>query len=159
MTTATTSACSPASPSFLATPYFWLAVLALLLLLGTIDPVHAATATESSGGQGLPWEEPLAKLRQSISGPVAFAIALLGIIACGASLIWGGEISDFVRRIVYVVLVVCLIVFSNAMLSTMFSSGAAVSASAHISMADLTACAQAKAGGAAAASVEGAGSH
>ncbi|MCW8200290.1 conjugal transfer protein TrbC [Verminephrobacter aporrectodeae subsp. tuberculatae] len=158
MTTATTSACSPASPSFLVTPYFWLAVLALLLLLGTIDPVHAVTATENSGGgQGLPWEAPLAKLRQSISGPVAFTIALLGIIACGASLIWGGEISDFVRRIVYVVLVVCLIVFANAMLSSAFT-GATVPASAHISMPDLTACAQAKAG-CAAASVKGAGSH
>lgn len=96
----------------LASPTFWLFVVALVLLFGVINPAHAADATPG-GGAGLPWEGPLNKLKQSISGPVAFVIALLGIIACGATLIWGGEVSEFTRRIIYVVLVVCLIVFAN----------------------------------------------
>ncbi len=154
MTTAVASAFQPGSRlrAVLTSPYFWMACVALLLLFGVIDPAHAGTASDSTSGS-LPWEGPLKKIRDSISGPVAFAIALLGIIACGATLIWGGEVSEFTRRIIYVVLVVCIIVFANAMLTT--TIGATVPATAHISAADLAAYAQAKA--AHAASLVGAG--
>lgn len=106
---------------------FWL-LCALILLVLLAAPAHAADASSASGGAGLPWEGPLDKLRQSISGPVAFVIALLGIIACGATLIWGGEISEFTRRIIYVVLVVCVIVFANTLLTGAMFSGAMVPA-------------------------------
>jgi len=109
----------------LRSPAFWLiCALAFLVLFGA-DPAHAADTT-GGGGAGLPWEGPLDKLKQSISGPVAFVIALLGIIACGATLIWGGEVSEFTRRIIYVVLVVCLIVFANTLLTGALFSGAMV---------------------------------
>lgn len=121
----------------LANPYFWLiAALFLLLLFGAIESAHAADATEG-GGAGLPWESPLVKLKRSISGPVAFVIALLGIIACGATLIWGGEVSEFTRRMVYVVLVVCLIVFANTLLTGSLFSGAVVPHDTVISAADV----------------------
>ncbi|WP_443694910.1 TrbC/VirB2 family protein [Pseudomonas sp.] len=120
----------------LASPTFWLFVVALVLLFGVINPAHAADATPG-GGAGLPWEGPLNKLKQSISGPVAFVIALLGIIACGATLIWGGEVSEFTRRIIYVVLVVCLIVFANTLLTGALFSGAVVPHDAVISATDL----------------------
>lgn len=121
----------------LTSPYFWLmASLLLVVMLGIAEPAHAADATEG-GGAGLPWEGPLQKLKQSISGPVAFVIALLGIIACGATLIWGGEVSEFTRRIIYVVLVVCIIVFANTLLTGALFSGAVVPHDASISAADL----------------------
>lgn len=138
MTTAVASAFQPGSRfrTVLTSPYFWLSCVFLLLLFGIIDPAHAGTASDSTAG-ALPWEGPLKKIRDSIQGPVAFAIALLGIIACGATLIWGGEVSEFTRRIIYVVLVVCIIVFANAMLTT--TIGATVPGGAHISAADLAA--------------------
>lgn len=121
-------------------PYFWLGLIVVALLLFGIDPAHAADAQGGNGGvNGLPWEAPMKKLRDSISGPIAFGIALLGIIATGATLIWGGEISEFTRRIIYVVLVVCVIVFANTMLTGALFSGATVPAGAAISPADLAA--------------------
>ncbi|WP_247627893.1 TrbC/VirB2 family protein [Aeromonas genomosp. paramedia] len=123
-------------------PSLWLiTALFFVLLFGVIEPVHAADAT-AGGGAGLPWEGPLAKLRQSISGPVAFAIALLGIIACGATLIWGGEVSEFVRRIIYVVMVVCVIVFANSLLTGALFAGAVVPHDAVISVSDVMTYAQ-----------------
>lgn len=119
-------------------PYFWLGLLVVAFLLFGIDPVHAADAQGGNGGgNGLPWEAPMKKLRDSISGPIAFGIALLGIIATGATLIWGGEISEFTRRIIYVVLVVCIIVFANSMLTGTLFSGATIPAGAAVSPADL----------------------
>jgi len=105
-------------------PAFFLLFAAMLFIM--VEPTMAADATGATGGPGLPWEGPLDKLQKSISGPVAFVIALLGIIACGATLIWGGEVSEFTRRIVYVVLVVCLIVFANTMLTGVLFSGAMI---------------------------------
>lgn len=128
--------------AFLSSPIFWMMLAVTLLCLFSIDPAHAGTASDSSSGN-LPWESPLKNIRESISGPVAYAIALLGIIACGATLIWGGEVSEFTRRIIYVVLVVCIIVFANAMLTT--TIGATVPAGAHISAADVAAYVQTKA--------------
>ncbi len=123
-------------------PSLWLiTALFFVLLFGVIEPVHAADAT-AGGGAGLPWEGPLAKLRQSISGPVAFAIALLGIIACGATLIWGGEVSEFVRRIIYVVMVVCVIVCANSLLTGALFAGAVVPHDAVISVSDVMTYAQ-----------------
>jgi len=107
---------SPVSATaLLRNPLFWLGVVAIVFLFGA-DMAMAAQNPGGGSAGSLPWEGPLEKLRASITGPVAFIIALLGIIACGATLIWGGEISEFTRRIIYVVLVVCIIVFANAIL-------------------------------------------
>ncbi|MGC4252070.1 MAG: TrbC/VirB2 family protein [Sphingobium sp.] len=141
MTVALASAFQPGSRlrAVLSSPYFWMALAVVVLLLCSIDAAYAKT---EEAGVDLPWEDPLEKIRSSISGPVAFAIALLGIIACGATLIWGGEVSEFTRRIIYVVLVVCIIVFANTFLTS--TIGATVPADAHVTAADLAAYAQAK---------------
>lgn len=99
-----------------------LAVLIALMVVATLDPAFASAA----GGPGLPWEAPLTTLTNSIRGPVAFAISLLGIIVCGALLIWGGEISEFVRRSVMLVLVIALLVLSTNVLSGLFATAAVV---------------------------------
>lgn len=123
----------------LRSPVFWLALLCVaFLFFGFIEPAHAADTT-GGGGAGLPWEGPLDKLKRSISGPVAFVIALLGIIACGATLIWGGEVSEFTRRIIYVVLVVCIIVFANTLLTGALFSGATVPEGTSITLPDAAA--------------------
>ena len=82
-------------------------------------------AMASSASTGMPWETPFQSFYKSISGPVAFGISLLGIVVCGATLVWGGEINEFVRRGVMLVLVVALIVSANSILTTLFSGGAA----------------------------------
>jgi type IV secretion system protein TrbC len=99
----------------------------ILLGLATIfllfpDSAQASTA----GGGGLPWEQPLQLITQSIQGPVAYAISLLGIISCGGMLIWGGEINEFLRRGIMLVMVISLVVLASNVLSTLFATGAVV---------------------------------
>lgn len=100
-----------------------LALVALALLLPNL--AEAATA----GGGGLPWETPLQTLSNSIKGPVAFTISLLGLVGCGAALIWGGEINEFIRRFIMLVLVISLLVFASNILSNLFGVGAVIGAS------------------------------
>jgi len=80
----------------------------------------------AGSGSGLGWEGPLTALRQSLSGPVAFAISIIGIFGAGAGLIFGGEMSGFLRSVIILVMVISLVVASNNFLSTLFGVTAAV---------------------------------
>lgn len=95
-------------------------LLSLLLLIP--DLAHASAA----GGGGLPWEAPLQTITQSIQGPVAYAISLLGIIACGGMLIWGVEINEFLKRGIMLVLVISLVILASNVLSSLFATGAVI---------------------------------
>lgn len=70
----------------------------------------------AGAANALPWESPLQQVRQSISGPVATGISVIAIVAAGATLIWGGEITGFARTMVFIVLVVAVIVGANSII-------------------------------------------
>lgn len=95
------------------------AALALALVLSP-SAAHAG----GGGGGGLAWETPLQTIVASITGPVAMAVSLLGIVVSGATLIWGGEINEFVRRMVMLALVIAIIVAAASVLSALFGVGA-----------------------------------
>lgn len=100
-------------------------LVAAVAALAITSP-RLALAASSGGGGGLPWETPLQTVQQSITGPVAYGISLIAIVAAGATLVWGGEISEFTRRIIFVVLVIALIALAAQVYSTLFASGAVV---------------------------------
>lgn len=101
-------------------------ILIMLVVLGLIVVLpDIASASEGTGG-GLPYESWLTKLRESMTGPVAYAISIIGIIAAGAMLVFGGEISAFMKTIVYVVLVMCFIIGANALMSNLFGRAAEI---------------------------------
>ncbi len=85
-------------------------------------------ALASSSGSGvLPYEGWLIKVQESLTGPVAFSVALIGIVTCGATLIFmGGEIGRFMRSLIYIVLVMTMLVGANSLM-TQFFHGAVVS--------------------------------
>ncbi len=99
------------------------AALACLFALFALPAEPALAATTSTSG-GLPWESPLNTIRDSLKGPVALAISLIGIVVTGAMLIFGGEINEFARRVIMMVLVVALLVQANNVLTTLFTTGA-----------------------------------
>lgn len=86
-----------------------ISVVAAASLLIAVVPALA-----SSGGGGLPWEGPLEQIQESITGPVAGYIALAAVAIAGGMLIFGGELNDFARRLVYVVLVAGILLGAKA---------------------------------------------
>ncbi|OCR84615.1 conjugal transfer protein TrbC, partial [Campylobacter fetus subsp. testudinum] len=72
--------------------------------------IFGAVAFAATTGAGLPWEGPLDTIKASITGPVAFTISILAIVGCGIGLVWGGEMSGFIKTLVYIVLVIALVV-------------------------------------------------
>lgn len=104
-------------------PYLFLAFLLAYLLLAP----QYAFASEGTGGS-LPYESWLGNLRNSVTGPVAFALSLVGIVVSGGTLILGGDLNGFFRTMLFVVLVMALLVGAQNMMSTFFGRGAEIAA-------------------------------
>lgn len=84
---------------------------------------HAAGA---GGGGGLPWDGPLTTLRNNLTGPFAFTISLIAFVAAGITLVFGGEVNEFIRRLIYVVLVAAMLVSVTNLASALGITGALV---------------------------------
>ena len=93
-------------------------------LLTLASAVLSLPASAAAGGQALPWEAPLTRLQQSLSGPVAGAIAVIALVAIGVTLVFGGEWNEFARRAVYAVCAIAFIISATAMLGGLFAVGA-----------------------------------
>src|SRR5258708_38805345 len=81
---------------------------------------------QAAAAGNLPWEKPMTAIATSLTGPVAYAIGLIGIAIAGGAMLWGGELTEFGRRACMIVLVVSVLVFAAPMLSSAFGVTAAV---------------------------------
>lgn len=88
----------------------------LLSLIAFMCFVNAGWCGTTSGGD-MPWESGLEKLKKSITGPVATGIALAGIVGCGCGLAFGGEMNQVMKTMIVLVIVVCVIILANKLLS------------------------------------------
>ena len=57
-----------------------------------------ATRANAAAAGTLPWERPMTAIATSLTGPVAYAIGLIGIAIAGGAMLWGGELTEFGRR-------------------------------------------------------------
>jgi type IV secretion system protein TrbC len=81
---------------------------------------------QGAAAGGLPWEKPMTAIATSLTGPVAYAIGLIGIAIAGGAMLWGGELTEFGRRACMIGLVVSVLVFAAPLLASAFGVNAAV---------------------------------
>ena len=93
-------------------PYY---ATALVLGLVLADPAHAA-------GSGMPWEEPLQAILESIEGPVAKIVAVIIIIITGLTLAFGDSSGGF-RRLVQIVFGISIAFAASSFFLTFFDFG------------------------------------
>jgi type IV secretion system protein VirB2 len=91
-----------------------------------IIAITVASPTFASSGGSLPWEGPLEQIQESITGPVAGYIALAAVAIAGGMLIFGGELNDFARRLVYVVLVAGILLGATTIVGLFGATGASI---------------------------------
>jgi type IV secretory pathway VirB2 component (pilin) len=96
--------------------------------LGAVIALAAAfnLRMQAAAATGLPWEKPMTAIATSLTGPVAYAIGLIGIAIAGGAMLWGGELTEFGRRACMIGLVVSVLVFAAPLLSSAFGVNAAV---------------------------------
>ena len=81
---------------------------------------------QAAAAGNLPWEKPMTAIATSLTGPVAYAIGLIGIAIAGGAMLWGGELTEFGRRACMIGLVVAVLVFAAPLLASAFGVNAAV---------------------------------
>lgn len=100
--------------------FLTIGLIGLLLLLIT----HPAIA--STAGGGLPFDSWLTKIQKSITGPFAFSAAIIGLVAAGAMLIFGGELNSFMRTLIFFVLVLSFLVAAQNTMMAITGQGAVI---------------------------------
>lgn len=96
-----------------------------LVALMTVSSGAFAAAT---GGGALPWEGGLTAIVTSFTGPVAYAVSVLGIIIGIGILIFGNDLNAFGRTIVFLILAASVIVTAANTLQIFTGVGASTTA-------------------------------
>jgi type IV secretion system protein VirB2 len=94
-------------------------------MLLTLLLFAAPVAFAGGGGGGLPWETPLNRIAQSLTGPVALSISLIALMVAGGTLVFGGELSEFARRSCVAALAIAFLVLGAGFMTTLFGVGGA----------------------------------
>ncbi|QCJ00696.1 TrbC/VirB2 family protein [Agrobacterium larrymoorei] len=98
----------------------------LILAVIIFSAIATASPAVASSGGSLPWEGPLEQIQESITGPVAGYIALAAVAIAGGMLIFGGELNDFARRLMYVVLVAGILLGATTIVGLFGATGASI---------------------------------
>ncbi len=99
-----------------------LLLLALCLCFTFMPNAHAGPGT----GGSLPYETWLTSVRNSATGPVAYAFGIIGIVVAGGILIFGGDLNGFFRTMCVIVLVMALLVTANTIMTDLFKTSAEI---------------------------------
>ena len=82
----------------------------------------AVSVPAIAAGSGMPWEEPLQQVLESVQGPVAKIIAVIVIIVTGLSLAFGESSGGF-RRLIQIVFGLSIAFAASSFFLSFFSFG------------------------------------
>ncbi len=108
----------------------WQRTLRVALMLGFALAAGSGGAFAAETGTNLPWEGPLTTLVTSLTGPVAYAISVIAIVALGATLAFaGGEMGETMKRLLHVGIAVCCVVFAAQVMTSFIGQAAEIAVS------------------------------
>jgi type IV secretion system protein TrbC len=97
------------------------------LMLAFAGAVGSSGAFAAETGTNLPWEGPLTTLVTSLTGPVAYAISVIAIVALGATLAFrGGEMGETMRHLLQAGIAICLVVFAAQVMTSFIGQSAEI---------------------------------
>ena len=82
----------------------------------------ALAGTAQAAGSGMPWEEPLQKVLESVQGPVAKIVAVIIIITTGLTLAFGETAGGF-RRLIQIIFGLSIAFAASSFFLSFFSFG------------------------------------
>jgi type IV secretion system protein VirB2 len=88
----------------------------------TAAVVLVTTAPAWAAGSGMPWEQPLQQVLESVQGPVAKIIAVIIIITTGLTLAFGETAGGF-RRLIQIIFGLSIAFAASSFFLSFFSFG------------------------------------
>jgi len=80
------------------------------------------TGTAHASGSGMPWEQPLQQVLESVQGPVAKIVAVIIIITTGLTLAFGETAGGF-RRLIQIIFGLSIAFAASSFFLSFFSFG------------------------------------
>lgn len=94
-----------------------------MMLAGAALSLALTLATQvQAAGSGMPWEEPLQQVLESVQGPVAKIVAVIIIIVTGLTLAFGESAGGF-RRLIQIVFGLSIAFAASSFFLSFFSFG------------------------------------
>lgn len=84
-------------------------LLVLLPIILFIEPAFA----------GMPWDNGLKKFQDALTGTPAKVIAVISLAVAGGMLAFGGELSEFAKRICMVIIAASVMIGASSMVDTL----------------------------------------
>jgi len=111
-------------------PNHWLVRSALMRLAVTLARASVLLITlaaalvqkAQAAGSGMPWEQPLQQVLESVQGPVAKIVAVMIIIVTGLTLAFGETAGGF-RRLIQIVFGLSIAFAASSFFLSFFSFG------------------------------------
>lgn len=100
--------------------------LAVCLCAYALAPTLSSAGGIGGGGGNMPWDTPLNNLKQDISGPWAAAISLISAGVIIGVLVFGGELPDWGRRMVFLICGISCLVGLATLFTGMGMAGAVI---------------------------------
>ncbi len=97
-------------------------IAATILILSTLSVAVFA-------GVAFPWDTPLSRLAQNLTGSTSTSIALIGLFVAGGALVFGGDLASFAKKVTWMVLAISLMLSGSAFLN-IIQNGTALPSSA-----------------------------
>ena len=101
-----------------------LVITTLLVVVTMLMPEQAHAA--AAGGGGLPWEQGIQMIADSLTGPIAYSLVLIGLVGSVWSVLHGGEITGFSRSMIVVCLCGAALVLAKQVVQQLIGAGALV---------------------------------
>ena len=92
------------------------------LAAGTVLAAAFITAQAHAAGSGMPWEQPLQQVLESVQGPVAKIVAVIIIITTGLTLAFGETAGGF-RRLIQIIFGLSIAFAASSFFLSFFSFG------------------------------------
>jgi type IV secretion system protein TrbC len=93
-----------------------------MAVISAVGLSFAISVTAQAAGSGMPWEEPLQQVLESVQGPVAKIMAVIIIIVTGLTLAFGETAGGF-RRLIQIVFGLSIAFAASSFFLSFFSFG------------------------------------
>ncbi|MES2443989.1 MAG: TrbC/VirB2 family protein [Pseudomonadota bacterium] len=93
-----------------------------LLIGAALGLALAAAGSAHAAGSGMPWEQPLQQVLESVQGPVAKIVAVIIIIVTGLTLAFGETAGGF-RKLIQIIFGLSIAFAASSFFLSFFSFG------------------------------------
>jgi len=91
-------------------------------LAGLVAAAALLAVQAQAAGSGMPWEQPLQRVLESVQGPVAKIVAVIIIITTGLTLAFGDTAGGF-RRLIQIIFGLSIAFAASSFFLSFFSFG------------------------------------